>query len=94
MELDGCWQESCCHLGLESQGSINEGAAVFLDRLGEARHGQMLLKDAGVNGGQSLSIGEVDGEDAEVTLQEDTKYCITERCNSIYCHLKVLYIEL
>lgn len=91
MELDGCWQESCGHLGLESQGSINKGAAVFLDRLGEARHGQMLLQDVGVNGGQSLSIREVDGEDTEVTLQEHTKYCINESCNSTYFHLKILY---
>lgn len=91
MELDCCWQESCCHLCLESQGSVDEGATVFLDPLGEARHGQMLLQDAGVNGGQGLGIGEVDGEDTEVTLQEDTKYCITESCNSIYFYLKVLY---
>lgn len=51
----------------------------------------MLLQDAGVNGGQGLGIGEVDGEDTEVTLQEDTKYCITESCNSIHFYLKVLY---
>lgn len=73
VELDGCWQEGAGHLCLQGEGSVDEGGAVLLDGLGEARHGKMLLQDAGVNGGQSLGIGEVDGEDAEVSLQHITK---------------------
>lgn len=68
MELDGSRQECGGHFGLKSQSSIDESSTEFLDGLGKASQGKMLLQNASVNSAQGLIVREINGEDTEVTL--------------------------
>ena len=69
VELDGGRQEGGSHFVVQCQSAQYEGRGIFLDRLRETGHLEMLREDLGIDGHQSIVVGEVHREHTEVTLK-------------------------
>ena len=85
MEFDGCRQESYSHFVVQAQSPADQVCSELLHWAGKAACHQVLAKDVGVDGGQSLIIWEADSKHTEVALHTKLIKLIKIFAWVVYC---------
>lgn len=73
MKLYSSWQECCCDLCLQGQGSMHKICGKLLNWPKKIALSHVLGQDACVDGDEGIMAGEAHGKHTEVTLQKKKK---------------------